>query len=94
MEEDRKALENVRGRAAEDEIAIGKGERLIGELQGRITGHRAILAERDSITANYTRLLKLRVRERELAGLAHQQREVQGEIHRLERLIDARATNG
>ena len=89
LEKDRLALDNVRARAAQDEVEISKAERAIGALETNLIRYQETLAQRAEITARYGRLQQLRARAGELGDLARQSRELESEIHRLERAVDA-----
>ncbi len=88
LERDKLALDNVRARAAQDEIAISKADRLIEQLEVNLARYAETLAGRAVITANYERLQHLRTRERTLTDQAAQHHELEAEIQRLERAID------
>jgi exonuclease SbcC len=88
LEKDKLELENVRARMAQDEVEISKADKAIAVLEANLLRYREVLAQRDGITAGYQRLQTLRTRERELSDLAHQSRDLESEIHRLERAID------
>jgi exonuclease SbcC len=88
LEADEKNLQNVRARAAQDEIAISRADKLIAELEANLARYAEILAGRDVITANWERLQNLRTRERALADQARRHHELDLEIARLERAID------
>jgi DNA repair protein SbcC/Rad50 len=87
LEQQELELANVKARAAQDEIEISKAQNAIKELEANLIRYRETLAQGDHITTHYTRLQALRVRERELNEVAHQSRELEGEVSRLERVI-------
>jgi len=88
LERDKLALDNVRARAAQDEIAISKADRLLGQLEENLTRYAETLAGRTVITANYERLQHLRTRERTLNEQAAQHHELEAQMQLLERAID------
>ncbi|HUS13989.1 MAG TPA: SMC family ATPase, partial [Chloroflexia bacterium] len=88
-EREEKDLANVRDRAAQDEMEITKAGRIIAVLETNLTRYQETLALREAITASYARLQQLRARGGELAERAHHQAELDSEIHRLERALDA-----
>ena len=65
-----------------------KRRKSIAGLEANLLSYRETLAQREQITAGYSRLQALRVRERELNELARQSHELEGEINRLDRALD------
>ena len=88
LEKDKLELDNVRTRAlagcSRDQPGRQGHRRPGSELAALPRG----AGPAQSITTGYHRLQTLRNRERELNDLARQSRDLDGEIHRLERAID------
>lgn len=89
LETQARELENVRGRAAQDEMEIDKAQRAIVALEAHLARYAETLARRETILTNYRRLQELRAWERALRERADRHHELTSEITRLERAIDA-----